>query len=186
MLNSNVLVGGEDLVSYKFKVPDLADLFETFSPDQSHIALEGALNIIFGRTASAIPVLALVDGEESEPAPSEDDDALDHETQIVSSVAYALYCHQKSTDAAALVPEGCATAWAIPEDYENDIVYQQMEDQFRNIVSKISNDLTADEFNQDIITLHGEMEFFNRIELMEYNYNTQCELLTVTVSATKD
>ncbi|EBY9764050.1 hypothetical protein D5W64_13130 [Salmonella enterica subsp. enterica serovar Saintpaul] len=186
MLNSNALIGAEDMVNYKFKIPDLADLFETFTPDMSHIALEGALNIIFGRASAAIPVGALVDGDESEDAPTEEDNILDHETQIVSAVTYALYTHQKAADAQAAAGEGITTMWQIPEDYENDMMYQMLEDQFRNIVSKISNDITADQFNQDVTTLHGEMEFFNRIELMNYNYNTQCELLTVTISATKD
>lgn len=186
MLNTTEsLIPADDMVSYKFKVPGLADLFELFSPKQSHIALEGALNIIFGRTAAAVAVGAIVDGDESEEAPTAEDDALDHETQIVQDVTYALYVHQKSEEAGVAAGEGITTMWVIPEDYENELEYQMLETSFRSIFTKLSNDLTADEFNQDVITLHGEMEFFKRIELFTYNYNIQNELLTVTIATTK-
>lgn len=176
MLNTTEsLIPSEDMVTYKFKVPGLADLFEMFSPRQSHIALEGALNVIFGRTSAALPVGAQVDGDESEAAPSVEDDALDHETQIVQDVTYALYAHQKTEDGLGVVPD----------DYENDLEYQMLETSFRTIFTKLSNDLTADKFNQDVITLHGEMEFFKRIELFSYNYNVEHELLSVTVATTK-
>lgn len=183
MLQSTNAAGiTENMVTYKFKVPDLADLFETFTPDQSHIALEGALNIIFGRAPAQLAAVKL-EGEEAEPEQTEEELQQDHETQIVGEVAYALYCHQMGAEAAALVPEGCATAWTIPEDYENSEQYQRMEEMFRGIVSHISNHIAADKFNQDVITLHGEMEFFSRIELYTYNYNTDCEVLSVTIAA---
>lgn len=186
MLNTTEsLIPSEDMVTYKFKVPGLADLFEMFSPRQSHIALEGALNVIFGRTNAALPVGAQVDGDESEAAPTAEDDALDHETQIVQDVTYALYTHQMADNAGAATGEGITTMWVIPENYENELEYQMLETSFRTIFTKLSNDLTADKFNQDVITLHGEMEFFKRIELFSYNYNVEHELLSVTVATTK-
>ncbi|UQT03449.1 hypothetical protein YUBABA_02470 [Serratia phage vB_SmaM-Yubaba] len=172
----------ENMVTYKFKISELADLFETFTPEQSHIALEGALNIIFGRPSGVLQAVKL-EGEEAEPEQTPEELQQDHETQIVGEVAYALYCHQMTAEAAALVPDGCATAWTIPDDYENTEEYQRMEEMFRGIVAHISNAIAADKFNQDVITLHGEMEFFSRIELYTYNYNTNIEILSVTIAA---
>lgn len=180
---SNSAVPSENMVTYKFKVTDLADLFESFTPEQSHIALEGALNIIFGRDPAALACISIEDNGEVEPAPSEEDVKLDYETQIVGEVAYALYCHQMTAEAASLVPDGCATAWFIPDDYENTEQYQRMEEMFRGIVTKIATDISADKFNQDVITLHGEMEFFSRIELFTYNYNSNHDMLSVTIAA---
>ena len=179
----NAAVPTESMVTYKFKIRDLADLFESFTPEQSHIALEGALNIIFGRNPEALACIQLQDGEEVEPPPTIEEVHQDYETQIMSEVSYALYCHQMTADAAATVPDGCAVSWEIPDDYENSELYQRMEDMFRGIVQRINDEITADKFNQDVITLHGEMEFFSRIELYTYNYNTDCEILSVTIAA---
>lgn len=180
---SNAAVPSENMVTYKFKVTDLADLFESFTPEQSHIALEGALNIIFGRDPAALACVSIEDNGEVEPAPSEEDAKLDYETQIVGEVAYALYCHQMTADAAALFAGVGAVSWEIPDDYENSELYQRMEEMFRGIVTKIATDISADKFNQDVITLHGEMEFFSHIELFTYNYNSDHDMLSVTITA---
>lgn len=171
LLSNTMKTPTDSMVAYKFKVPDLADHFETFSPEQAHVILEGALNIIFGNPRDPL-ALPLVDGDEVEPAPTDRDLAVNRETQIVEDVGFAL---------AAMAPVEDDTGLAVLTDEVDQQGYEQI---FSAIVEKISADLTADKFNQDIVTLHGEMEFFSRIELYTYHYNTECGLLSVTLAAT--
>lgn len=163
-------------VLYKFKIPDLADHFETFSPEQTHIALEGALNIIFGQPV----VMPQPEGEEEqEPLQSDEENQIDHESVITSDVVFALFTHQQGLEADA----AGITEMVPVEDFENTTLYREMEDRFKAILKAMGDAIGEDSFNQDVITLFGEMEFYNRIELYTYNYNTKTEMLSVTITA---
>lgn len=165
--NAAAIAPESNMVTYRFKSADLGDLFETFSGEQAHVALEGALNVIFGRGN----VLAINVPDEDGSILSEDDEQANHEAQITSEVAFALATYQLSN-----------SELEMPEDITLDPIYMQMEDQFRNVVTKLSNDIAADKENQDVITLLGEMEFFNRIELFNHNYDSKNEILMVTLT----
>lgn len=168
--NTAAIAPESNMVTYRFKSPDLGDYFEAFSGEQAHVALEGALNIIFGKP-SALPIVN-VDDEEPE-IQTEEDLKLDHEAQIVQDVCYALATYQLSN-----------AELALPDDITLDPVHAQMEEAFRGVVAKLSTDITLDKENQDVITLLGEMEFFNRIELFNHNYDSKNEILMVTLSST--
>lgn len=163
--NAAAIAPESNMVTYRFKSADLGDLFENFSGEQSHVALEGALNVIFGRSG-IIPT-----PDEDGLIPTEDDEKANHEAQITSEVAFALATYQLSN-----------SELDMPEDITLDPIYMQMEEQFREVVTKLSNDIAADKENQDVITLLGEMEFFNRIELFNHNYDSKNEVLMVTLT----
>lgn len=153
----------EQAVSYKFKVPDFADLFDGLNPEQIHVALEGALNITFGK-----PAVGLVRDEEQ----TDEEDQLDHESQIVSNTVFAMVAHGNADEDFGTSVE--------PEDP----AYLQMEETFQAIVGKFAHEIAEDKFNQDIVTLHGEMEYFNHIELFTYYYDVKNEVLSVTIIST--
>lgn len=164
--NAAAIAPESNMVTYRFKSADLGDLFENFSGEQAHVALEGALNVIFGRS-SVVPV-----PEEDGTIMSDDDEKANHEAQITSEVAFALATYQLSN-----------SELDMPEDITLDPIYMQMEEQFRDVVTKLSNDIAADKENQDVVTLLGEMEFFNRIELFNHNYDSKNEVLMVTLTS---
>lgn len=168
----------DQAVSYKFKVPEFAELFESLSPEQIHISLEGALNIIFAQPSkNVLEAAANDDSDEMEDEQNEEEDQLDHEAAIVAATTFALFAHQQGLDA-----EASGVTEMVPvEDPENTPQYAQLEDTFRAIVDKFAEAISADEYNQDITTLYGEMQFFNHIELFTYNYDTKHEVLGVTI-----
>lgn len=173
--NATAIAPESNMVTYRFKSPDLQDMFESYSGEQVHVALEGALNVIFGKGKTATEQLAdLVEakGLDIVNELSEDDEAANHEAQITSEVAFALATYQLSN-----------SELDMPEDITLDPIYMQMEDQFRELVTKLSNDVAADKDNQDVITLLGEMEFFNRIELFNHNYDSKNDILMLTLTA---
>lgn len=163
----------ETAVSYKFKVRDFADLFEGMSPEQIHVALEGALNIVFARPKSN---MVIVEGAEADiEEQTDEEDQLDHESQVVSNTVFALVAHGHTDDSAPLDES---------IDMEDTPEYAQMEEAFQSIVSKFAAEVTEDKFNQDVVTLHGEMEYFAHIELFTYFYDTKNEVLSVTLIST--
>jgi hypothetical protein len=157
----------EQAVSYKFKVRDFADLFEGLNPEQIHVALEGAMNIVF---VKPLPVAG------SDENQTEEDDQLDHESQVTANTVFALVAHGQSDET-----EGVAEI-----DPEDNPEYAKYEEIFQAIVAKFAAEVAADEFNQDVVTLHGEMEYFNRIELFTYFYDTKNEVLSVTIISTPE
>ncbi|QYN80008.1 hypothetical protein PQD71_gp115 [Kosakonia phage Kc263] len=168
-------------VTYKFKIPQLADYFEGLSTEQSHVVIEGVLNIVFARPTPDQSGLAL----EGDPLQDDDEDLLDHEQQIITDVAFAIYAHQLGINAGFGEIDGLAMVSIEPEeDFENSQLYGQLEMMFRSILNKMSAEIAEDRFNQDVATLYEEMSFFNRIELYSHNYNTTTEILTVTLAAT--
>lgn len=178
----------QSLVTYKFKSPDLGDYFETLNADQAHIALEGALNIIFGKPQLSLDdvMTPMGDGteapeeDESDEIQSDEENQIDHESVVGAATVLALFDHQQGIEA-----EAAGITEMVPVEFpENCPLYQQMEEIFSNIVTKLSDDIAADKFNQDIITLFGEMEFFNRLELFTYQYDSKSDLLSITVAAT--
>ena len=167
-------------VSYKFKIPQLADYFEALSTEQSHIAIEGALNIIFGQAQPDQSGLA----QEGDPSQTPEEDLLDHEELITSSVVFALYAHQLGINAGYSELQGLGMVELSPEEaYENSELYLQMEGIFKQILVKMATEINSDLYNQDVVTLHEEMTFFNRIELFSQQYDTNSEILLVTLSA---
>lgn len=169
----------DQAVTYKFKVPEFAELFESLSAEQIHIALEGALNIVFGQAAGKnLLTAANDDSDELEEDQNEEEDQLDHETQIVGATTFALFAHQQGLDA-----EASGVTEMVPvEDPENTPQYVQLEETFRGIADQFALAVAADEHNQDVTTLYGEMQFFNRIELFTYSYDTKNEVLSVTLT----
>lgn len=169
LLTESVLDGrDESMVTYKFKCPDLADHFEAFNAEQTHVILEGALNIIFGHPSTLSA--ESTDTDDLEQLPTPDELPLNHEDRITADVGFAL-------QALALNNESGLDGDNQIDDSEN------LENQFSTIVEKLANDIGNDKYNQDVITLYGEMEFFNRIELYTYNYSTEHGILSVTVTA---
>lgn len=169
----------DQAVTYKFKVGEFAELFESMSPEQIHIALEGALNVVFGQPA-AKNMLSSNDEDEQEDEQDENEDQLDHETQIVGATTFALFAHQQGLDA-----EASGLTEMVPvEDPENTPQYAQLEETFRAIIERFADAIAEDKYNQDVTTLYGEMQFFNHIELFTYNYDTKNEVLAVTVTST--
>lgn len=175
------MVGGEytgevkNLVTYRLNSTDLQDYFEVLEAEQIHIALEGALNIIFGRPSNSISsaISELVgDGLANLGVEDEDtEDELTHEAQIVSDVAFAITAREIGAD--VLQMDGVD-----PMDHEK---YPFFESLFNSIVTKLSADFAADKYNQDVVTLTGEMDFFTRIELYTYQYDTNNNILTFTI-----
>jgi len=162
-------------VTYKFKVPALADYFEGLSGEQCHVALEGALNIIFAVPAPDQSGLAL----EGDVPQNEDEDLIDHEQRIVNDVTFALYAHQLGNEIGLI-----GTVDVVEDDYENTPLYSNFESMFRTIVNKLADEINEDRFNQDVVTLYEEMQFYHRIELYNHYYSTESEILTVTVMCT--
>lgn len=178
-------VAPDQAVTYKFKVREFEELFEELSPEQIHIALEGSLNIVFAQPQAKLNMLAAVEEDEvSEDEIEEEqtleEDQLDFEALIVGSTAFALFAHQTGLDA-----EAAGITEMVPvEDPENTPLYAKMEETFRLIVEKLASEISADEYNQDVVTLYGEMQYFNHIELFTYFYDSKNEVLSVTISAT--
>lgn len=160
----------DQAVTYKFKMPDLADLFEGLSAEQTHIALEGTLNTVFGQPRKDLSSLSVEEEEQDE-----EEDQLDHESEILSATVFALVAHQQGDDGEIVPVEG---------DVEDSPLYTQLEETFRGIVDKFAEEVANDKFNQDIITLSGEMQYYNHLELFTYMYDSKNEILSVTVTAT--
>lgn len=167
-------------VVYKFKIPQLADYFEGLSMEQCHVALEGALNIIFANPTPDQSGLALA----GDLFQTEDDDLQDHEQKITEEVAYQLYLYRLAYNT-GIEEAGEFIQFIEPEeDYENSETYIFMETNFKTILNKLSAEIAEDIFNQDIGTLYDEMSFFQRIQLYTHNYDTQSEVLYVSLVAT--
>lgn len=169
----------DQAVTYKFKVPEFAELFESLSAEQIHIALEGALNITFGQAVAKNLLAIAGNDDESEEDQSEEEDQLDHETQIVAATTFALFAHQQGQDEETADGDESTSV----EDPENSPQYAQLEETFRGIADHLALAIAADEYNQDVTTLYGEMQFFNHIELFTYAYDTKNEVLSVTLTA---
>lgn len=173
----------QSMVTYKFKSPDLGECFEALNGEQAHIALEGALNIIFAKPQGSLEDVMgagtdAPDDEVEEPQ-SEEEDQIDHEGTVTGATVLALFDHQQGIEA-----EAAGITDMVPVDEpENSPLYRQMEEIFDNIVQKLSGDIAEDKYNQDVITLFGEMEFFSRIELFTYQYDSKTDQLTVTLAA---
>lgn len=173
----------QSMVTYKFRSPDLGDYFESLNPEQAHIALEGALNVIFTRSLGtledAMGVGTDAPDEEVEERQNDEENQIDHESTVTSATVLALFDHQQGLEA-----EAAGITEMVPVDEpENSSLYRQMEEIFDGIVQKLSSDIADDKYNQDVITLYGEMEFFSRIELFTYQYDSKIEQLVVTVAA---
>lgn len=167
-------------VVYKFKIPQLADYFEGLSMEQCHVALEGALNIIF---ASPLPDQSGL-GLQGDVLQSEEEDLLDHEQMVIAEVAYQLYLYQLAHNTGVEEVGEFIQFISPEEDYENSETYVFMETNFRTILNKLSAEIAEDHFNQDIVTLYDEMCFFTRIQLYTHNYDTKSEVLYVSLVAT--
>lgn len=167
-------------VVYKFRIPQLADYFEGLSMEQCHVALEGALNIIFANPIPDQSGLAL----QGDLLQSEEEDLLDHEQTVITEVAYQLYLYQLAHNT-GVEEVGEFIQFVSPEDdYENSEIYVFMETNFRTILNKLAAEIAEDTFNQDIVTLYDEMSFFNRIQLYTHNYDTKSEILYISLIAT--
>lgn len=179
-------IAPDQAVTYKFKVREFEELFEELSPEQIHIALEGSLNIVFSQPAASLSLLAASDeddsndDEEVEEEQSLEEDQIDHEALVTASSTFALFAHQTGLDA-----EAAGITEMVPvDDPENTPLYAKMEETFRLITEKLASEISVDEYNQDVVTLYGEMQYFNHIELYTYFYDSKNEVLSVTISAT--
>lgn len=162
----------KQMVSFRFKVPDLQDHFESFDPAQSLLALEGALNIIFGGNSGtpAIP--------ESMEAMLEEDTLMDREEDLTVTYVSAITSIAEANSMGSVLDSILTPL----DDIGDTPLYQMNYTLFQQIVSKLSLEFNEDKYNQDIVTMQGEMMFMNRIEVYSYNYDALTELLCLVVS----
>ncbi len=168
---SNAIIP-EQAVSYKFKMRDLADLFDGLTPEQIHIALEAALNVTFAKRHPANDVPTADPSEEQ----SEEENQLDHESKIVLSALFAMY-HHRAVDEDAANDEGSDTIEDTPE-------YQQLEEMLQAIIDKFNAEIVEDKHNTDVDVLRSEMSYFDHIELFTYRYDPKYDILNVTINTT--
>lgn len=172
LIKENTRAVPEQAVLYKFRVRDFADLFEAFNPEQTHIALEAVLNIVFGKQKPSEVISEADNPEESEEPQNEEEDLLDFEVQLFNDAVMALY-NEKMIDSEEQV-----------EDIESTREYKELEEALTAILEHFSAALAEDNFNQDVMTLQGEMEFFTRIEIYTCHYDTKYEILSITLTST--
>lgn len=162
----------KQMVSFRFKVPDLQEHFDTFDVTQSLLALEGALNIIFGGNT---PTPALPESMEAEMA---EDILMDREEDLTVTYVTAITSISEANGQNSVLDPIMTTL----DDIGDTPLYQMNHTFFQQIVSKLSLEFNEDMYNQDIVTIQGEMMFMNRIELYSYNYDALTELLCITVT----
>lgn len=172
---SSTTVPPERAVKYKFKSVDLSEYFEELSPEQTHIALEGALNSIFGQATIDPAGLS----EEGDGNVTDEEDRLDHVTTVASDTVIALF----DAELEKFSKEEGIVSFQMDDNPEESPLSLKLEGIFNNIVEKLQDDIVEDKYNQDITTLQGEMEFFSRLELFTYQYDSKNGVLSVTVAA---
>lgn len=170
------LLGANPLVIYKFNSADLQDYFELVSDDEAHVALEGVLNIIFGKQEKSMMDEILESGSISTPTIDEVCSEIgDHEVQVANeTISMMLHMHDQAQKRFGMdVIEY--------DDITQHPSYSQYEHTFNQILIKLCEDIHENKYNQDVITLTNEMAFHNRIELYSYRYNTNTNVLHVTI-----
>ncbi|MGL4614363.1 MAG: hypothetical protein ACRCVV_10795 [Shewanella sp.] len=142
-------------VMFKLNSCDLSDYFEGYNSEQTLIALEGALNIIFNQDILLAKVdesLALVEDLGWDSV----ENTLTSETVFKLVNQHDSYCvmtHEELIDAFA--------------------------NSFDSIVNKLSEDITGDYFNSDVSTIYSEMTTFNSITVNSYLYEERSNVLRV-------
>lgn len=147
-------------VMFKLNSFDLSDYFEGYNSEQTLIALEGALNIIFnatiilGRADSELDIAGCADWETVE-------------NDITSNVVFKLVNqHQLSLFEAS-------------KNLTDEELTEMFSSSFDAIVNKLSEDITGDHFNTDVGTIYSELENFNSITLDSYLYDEKTGTLRV-------
>lgn len=142
-------------VMFKLNSCDLSDYFEGYNSEQTLIALEGALNIIFN------PDILL--GRVDDTLTTVEDLGWDSiENTITSETVFKLVNQHDSYTA--------MTHEELTEAFANS---------FDSIVNKLSEDITGDHFNSDVSTIYSEMGTFNSITVNSYLYEERSNVLRV-------
>jgi hypothetical protein len=173
---SNAIIP-EQAVSYKFKMRDFADLFDGLNPEQIHVSLEAALNVVFAKNhpVNDVPV------KDASQIQSEEENQLDHETKVVINALFAMYHHRTIDDEASVDdPDAIDTSDTIEDTPE----YQQLEEMLQAIIDRFSAEIIEDKYNTDVEVLRSEMDYFDHIELFTYRYDPKNEILNVTINTT--
>lgn len=142
-------------VMFKFNSCDLSDYFEGYNSEQTLIALEGALNIIFNPDI----LLGRVDNV---LAIAEDNSWESVENTITSETVFKLV--NQHDNYSVMTHEELIDAFA---------------SSFDAIVNKLSEDITDDHYNSDVATIYSEMTTFNSITVNSYLYEERSNVLRV-------
>lgn len=142
-------------VMFKINTSDLSDYFEGYNSEQTLIALEGALNIIFNPDI----LLARVDNS---LGLAEDNSWDSVENNITSETVFKLVGQHD--------PFCVMTQEELTEAFASS---------FDAIVNKLSEDITGDHFNNDVATIYSEMNTFNNITVQSYLYDERTNVLRV-------
>jgi hypothetical protein len=180
LIKENTKAVPEQAVLYKFRVRDFADLFEGLSAEQTHIALEAAFNIKFGSVVS-LPDVPEESEEETEEPQTPDQDATDFVENVFNEAVMAMY---NISVQETVSDEPVDETEEESDSIEGTAIYKQLEEILTAIIDQFTTALDEDNFNQDVLTLNGEMEFFTRIEIYTYFYDTSNEILSVTLTST--
>lgn len=170
-----------EIVRFRFLVPDLQDLFEDFNTEQSHAALEGALNILYGKPPIDLgEVLGVSDNDIFE-------DDLTHEANLTSEYV------SRICESIVSGNEDILTIWQVmmplteegeqqEVDYTVLPIYDEMERKFKDICDRLGFILSTTEGSVDLMVLSDEMEMKSEIILRNYGYDSVNDLLTLELS----
>jgi len=175
---SNAIIP-EQAVSYKFKMRDFADLFDGLNPEQIHVSLEAAMNVVFAKKypANDVPV------KDPSQVQTEEEDQIDHENRVVTSALFAMY-HHRTIDEEAVDEVVSEDDTEVSDTIEDTPEYQQLEEMLQAIIDRFSAEISEDKYNTDIEVLRSEMDYFDHIELFTYRYDPKNEILNVTINTT--
>ncbi|WAX22318.1 hypothetical protein AVP1_0208 [Aeromonas phage AVP1] len=142
-------------VMFKLNSCDLSDYFEGYNSEQTLIALEGALNIIFN------PDILL--GKVDDGLTLAEDNGWDSvENNITSETVFNLVNRHDS----------CTVM-------THEELIEAFTSSFDAIVNKLSEDITGDHYNSDVATIYAEMTTFNNITVNSYLYEERSNVLRV-------
>lgn len=142
-------------VMFKLNSCDLSDYFEGYNSEQTLIALEGALNIIFN------PDILL--GKVDDGLTLAEDNGWDSvENNITSETVFNLVNRH----------DICTVM-------THEELIEAFTSSFDAIVNKLSEDITGDHYNSDVATIYAEMTTFNSITVNSYLYEERSNVLRV-------
>jgi hypothetical protein len=162
-----------EVVSFKFQSPDLGDLVEGWTDEQTHIAIEAALKSIFNPLvcgATAQIGKELITGLEM--------DNVGYDEVIFSEALLSL---------AQVDPANMYRDLPILTD-EEELMYANFVNSYQGpleaLMNKLAEDITDDKFNMDIQTVYSEILLGREFSLQNYSYLTPADVLIVNLQFT--